>query len=77
MDPKETLRKRFERTPAEEAEAGEDSALAPEVGEGEDLSSAQNAEALRQDPDEVPNRIQAPSPPNEEHVQPGGHVTQE
>lgn len=77
MDPKETLRKRFERTPAEEAGAGEDSGLAPQMGEGEGLSSAQDAEALRQDPDEVPNRIQEPSPPTEERVEPGGHVTQE
>jgi hypothetical protein len=63
-------KQRFAGTRPDEQAAAGDPGLAPDVGHGEDLDSAANADALEQDPDEVPNRIQEPEPPREERVGP-------
>jgi hypothetical protein len=68
MDPADSLKRLVDRKPHEEEPASEDQALAPEVGGGEDLDDSQTAEALKQDPDKVPNRIQEPEPPREEEA---------
>jgi hypothetical protein len=68
MDPADSLKRLLDRRPQEEDAAPEDSTLAPEVSGGEDLDDSQNAEALKQDPHKVPNRIQEPEPPREEEA---------
>ena len=47
-----------------------DRPLADDVPNGEDVSAAQEAEDLDQDPDTVPNRLQEAQPPTPERVGP-------
>jgi hypothetical protein len=56
------------RTPIESDPSSGDAALPPGAGDG--TGTAEDAEALRQDPDTVPNRLGDPQPPTPEVVGP-------
>lgn len=62
------LKRRLERDPAGDSTAGEDGILSPSVGDSEDVKSSQVDDLLDQDPDTVPNRLDAPPPPTTERA---------
>lgn len=62
--------RRIHEEPVEEG-AADDSGLAPSATGGEGLERAQDAEALAQDPEKVPNRVNAGEPPRPERAGPG------
>lgn len=70
MPTDDEVKRRQDDLPIDDIGAKGDSHLAPGVGALENLSEASEAEAARQDPDAVPNRLQEPEPPRPERVGP-------
>ncbi len=66
----ESLERRVRHDSTDDDLAAGDQPLSSDVPQQEDLSQAQEADDLEQDPERVPNRVQQADPPTEETVAP-------
>lgn len=62
------LKRRLTRGPAGDGAVSEDSALATPVGTTSDVEQSQLKDLVDQDPENVPNRIEAGDPPTTEEA---------
>ena len=62
------LKRRLTHGPAGDGAVSDESSASPPVGDTSDVEQSQVADLVDQDPESVPNRVEAPPPPTTEEA---------